>query len=79
MTDGECVFGHYTDKDGKDVILVVNANLRDPIKIDMDLGGELEYYNIELQKWMKPLLTNKNGDTGAMWLEQGCGILLRKK
>lgn len=77
--DGECVCGHYTDKDGKDAVLVVNANLQYPIKIDVDLGGELEYYNIELGKWMEPLLTNAKGDKGAMWLEQGCGILLRKQ
>ncbi len=77
--DGECVCGHYTDADGRDTVLVVNADLTQPIKVDLDLGGELEYYNTELKKWMKPLLTNQKGDTGAMWLEQGCGILLRKK
>jgi len=78
-TDEECVVGHYKDADGKDVILLVNASLERPAKIDIDLGGELECYRIEDNTWATPLLTTANGQTSPLWLEPGCGILLRKK
>ncbi len=75
--DEECVIGHYVDKGGKDVILLVNASLQNPTKVEIDLGGELECYSIEYEKWGKPLLTNSKGDNSPLWLEPGCGIALR--
>lgn len=75
--DEECVIGHYVDKDGKDVVLLVNANLYSSTKVEIDLGGELECYSIEYQKWGKPLLTSKSGRQSPLWLEPGCGIALR--
>ena len=77
--DQECVVGHYADKDGKDVILLVNADLRYPTKVELDLGGELLCYSVELQKWHKPFLINKAGVESPIWLEPGCGILFKSK
>ncbi len=75
----ECVIGHYVDKEGKDVILPVNGSLQNPTKVNIDLGGELEYYSIEYQKWGKPLLTNSKGGESPLGLEPGCGIALRAR
>lgn len=75
--DEECVIGHYVDQNGKNVILLVNASLQDPTKVEIDLGGKLECYSIEYKKWGKPLLTNAKGVSSPLWLEPGCGIALR--
>lgn len=77
--DTECVVGHYVDHDRKDVILLVNADLRYPTKVELDLGGELECYSVELQKWHKPLLVNGDNAKSPIWLEPGCGIAFRNK
>ena len=76
-SDEDCMIGHYVDKDGRDVIMVANCNPERSTKISVDLGGELLSYSTERLGWFKPLLTNKGGKTSPMWLEPGCGILLK--
>lgn len=75
----ECVIGHYRDSDGSDVVLVVNGSLQASAKISLNVGGELECFNTETREWRAPLLTTARGKTSPMWLEPGCGILLRAK
>lgn len=77
--DRECVVGHYVDADGKDVVLLVNADLHNSAKAEIDLGGAFEAFRIEDNTWATPLLTTVSGKTSPLWLEPGCGILLRKK
>ena len=76
-SDEECMIGHYADKDGKDVILVVNCSLQNSTRIHPELGGEIVSFSTERIGWFKPLLTNKGGKTSPIWLEPGCGILLK--
>ena len=75
----DCMIGHYVDKNGKDVIVVANCNPEKSVKIDVDMGGELELYSTETLSWIKPMLVNKGGKESPMWLEPGCGVLLRTK
>ena len=75
--DEECMVGHFVDKDGRDAVLVVNCSLQNSTRVNIDLGTSLESYSTERIGWFKPLLTNKGGKTSPIWLEPGCGILLR--
>jgi len=76
-SDEDCMLGHYVDTDGKDIILVVNCNPLHPAKIDIDLGNDIKYYNTEYHDWFPPMLTNKRGQSSPIWLEPGCGILIK--
>ncbi|MBQ8409179.1 MAG: hypothetical protein IJY39_09990 [Clostridia bacterium] len=76
-SDEECMIGHYVDKDGRDVILVANCSPTSSTRVHIDLGSDLQSYSTERLGWFKPLLTNKGGKTSPLWLEPGCGILLR--
>jgi hypothetical protein len=76
-SDEECVVGHYVDSNGQDVLLVVNGSLQKATTVELDMGGELEVYNLEQHTWMKPLLTARDDIKSPVWLEPGCGIAIR--
>ena len=78
-SDEECVVGHYIDQSGQDVLLVVNGSVKNATRVALDLGGELETYSLEQLNWIKPLLTAREGIKSPMWLEPGCGMVLRVK
>lgn len=78
-SDSACAIGHYTDTDGTSVVLIVNDDLKKPIRIFPDLGGDIEVYSTEAEAWQSPHLTTAHGSVSDLWIEPGCGILLRKK
>lgn len=79
FSDTDCMVGHYTDKNGRDAILIANCNPEKSTKISVDIGGEAEMFSTEAQSWIKPMLVNRHGQESPMWLEPGGGILIRVK
>ena len=73
----DCMIGHYVDKNGRNVILLVNCDPERSARLSIDLGHEYESFSTERLGWFKPLLTNCKGASSALRLEPGCGILLR--
>lgn len=77
-SDEECMIGHYADCDGKDVILVANCTPCKSIRVNIRLGDKkLQSYSTERLEWLDIARVNNEEQESPVWLEPGCGILLR--
>lgn len=77
-SDQQCVLGHYVDKVQDDIWLVVNIDLHNSANVEIDLGNQLMYYNTQSESWQELMLTSRKGES-PIWLEAGCGILIKAK
>jgi len=77
-SDEPCMIGHFRSREGEDVFLVVNTSLERSSRIHMDIGGEIVIFSHNDGRFDKPHLTNASGAKSPLWLNAGCGIVLKK-
>jgi len=78
-SDVPCMIGHFKDTDGEDIFLLVNTSLERSSRIYIDLDGELSVFSHNEGGFAKPLLQNISGAKSPLWLNAGCGIVVKKQ
>ena len=73
------MIGHFKDTDGEDIFLLVNTSLERSSRVYIDLDGELSVFSHNEGRFAKPLLQNASGAKSPLWLNAGCGIVVKKQ
>ena len=76
-SDEPCVIGLYRDGE-ESVFFAVNGSLIRSTRLDVEIGGRApRIWSAEENDWIRPLLTDTNGNTSPLWLAPGDAAMLR--